>query len=266
MTSQAHPQHGHPFHLVNPSPWPVASAFSVFVTAIGGILGMHKHGWIPFLLGMGALILCSILWFRDIIQESREKTHHTPVVRHGLRLGFAVFIFTELMLFASFFWAFFDASLFPMDAINHVWPPEKIKTMDPFELPYFNTLLLLLSGTSITWAHHALLENNRKELIQGLQVTVLLGFTFLVVQAFEYHHAPFAFKDGIYPSLFFMATGFHGAHVFIGATFLTVCLMRARGGDFTPERHVGFECAAWYWHFVDVVWLFLFISIYWWGS
>jgi cytochrome c oxidase subunit 3 len=175
----------------------------------------------------------------------------------------ALFIASEVMFFAAFFWAFFTSSLFP---VGGVWPPKGIHPFNPWEIPFLNTLILLCSGTTVTWAHHALLEGDRKGLSRGLLLTVALGITFTALQAWEYSHAAFGFKDGIYPSTFFMATGFHGFHVIIGTCFLMVCLGRAEAGHFTPDHHFGFEAAAWYWHFVDVVWLFLFICVYIWGS
>jgi len=191
-----------------------------------------------------------------------------------LRYGMIMFIASEVMFFVAWFWAFFDASLFPGEAAQvlrtdytgGVWPPKSIEVLDPFHLPLYNTIILLLSGTTVTWAHHALIHNDRKGLVWGLALTVALGVLFSAVQVYEYVHAPFAFKDSIYGATFFMATGFHGFHVFIGTIFLIVCLIRAMRGDFTPKQHFGFEAAAWYWHFVDVVWLFLFVSIYVWGS
>jgi cytochrome c oxidase subunit 3 len=178
----------------------------------------------------------------------------------------ALFIASEVMFFAAFFWAYFNASLFPTDAIGNVWPPKNIRTFDPLSLPLLNTLILLTSGVTVTWAHHALREGDRQGMLQGLALTILLGLSFTGVQAFEYSHAAFHFKDGIYPSTFFMATGFHGFHVIIGTTFLIVCFFRARAGHFKPDHHFGFEAAAWYWHFVDVVWLFLFTCIYFFGA
>jgi cytochrome c oxidase subunit 3 len=170
------------------------------------------------------------------------------------------------MFFVAWFWAYFGAALYPTDAIGHVWPPATIETFNPWELPFVNTLILLLSGTTVTWAHHALLHDDRKGLIQGLTLTVILGVLFTACQIFEYSHAAFGFTDGIYASTFYMATGFHGFHVFIGTVFLLVCLLRAMKGHFKSNHHFGFEAAAWYWHFVDVVWLFLFAAIYWWGA
>jgi cytochrome c oxidase subunit 3 len=178
----------------------------------------------------------------------------------------ALFIASEVMFFSAFFWAFFSSSLYPAASIGGVWPPKTIHPFNPFEFPFLNTLILLLSGTTVTWAHHALIEGDRSGMLRGLTLTVLLGISFTCVQAYEYSHAAFGFKEGIYPSTFFMATGFHGFHVIIGTIFLCVCLYRAWQGHFQPDHHFGFEAAAWYWHFVDVVWLFLFVCIYWWGS
>jgi len=178
----------------------------------------------------------------------------------------ALFIASEVMFFAAFFWAYFNASLFPVAATGFTWPPDGIEVFDPFGVPLLNTFILLTSGCTVTWAHHAVREGNRKGAVQGLALTVLLGAIFTGFQAYEYIHAPFGFTDGIYPSTFFMATGFHGFHVIIGTCFLAVCLVRAYKGHFKPDHHFGLEAAAWYWHFVDVVWLFLFICVYVWGS
>lgn len=254
----------HPYHLVDPSPWPFVGALAAFMLTFGGVLFMHKSGPIVLIGGLILFVITLLGWWRDIIKES--KTEHNKVVQRGFRYGMALFILSEVMFFVAFFWAYFDASLFPKEAVGNIWPPKNIETLDPFDLPYLNTLLLLLSGTTITWAHHSLLENDRAMALKQLCFTFLLGFIFLGVQAYEYSHATFAFKGGIYPSTFYMATGFHGFHVFVGAIFLVVCWFRMRLGHFKPDDHFGFEAAAWYWHFVDVVWLFLFISIYWWGS
>lgn len=255
------PSKKHPYHLIDPSPWPLVGGLSAFILAVGGVLYMHHYGWWVLALGTGLTAFTMIGWWRDMLKESTPD-NHTPVVRVTLRHGIALFIVSELMLFVSFFWAYFNASLFPAEATGGIWPPKGIDPLDPLRLPYLNTLLLLLSGTTVTWAHHSLLHGRQKEMVQGLGLTVLLGIIFLGVQSFEYHHASFAFKGGIYPSTFYMATGFHGFHVLIGTIFLGVCWWRARKGDYSVEHHIGFEAAAWYWHFVDVVWLFLFVSIY----
>ena len=257
----------HPYHLVDPSPWPLIGALSALVTAVGLVLYMHGYGLEVSGIGLLMVIGTMFGWWRDVIKESNDKSSHTPQVQFGLRLGMALFITSEVMFFVAFFWSFFNSSLFPSPEIGGVWPPKGIDPINPFDLPYLNTLILLLSGTTITWAHHEINNpEHRKMVIQGVGFTVLLGLIFTCVQAFEYSHAEFGFKDNVFSSNFYMATGFHGLHVIIGTLFLIVCWFRAKSGDFTPTAHVGFEAAAWYWHFVDVVWLFLFVCIYWWGS
>jgi cytochrome c oxidase subunit 3 len=258
----AHGAPKHPYHLVDPSPWPIVGAIAAGSLAAGGLLFMHGGGTVLLIIGFVAVLATMAVWWRDVIREATFQGFHNPVVQLGMRYGMALFIASEVMFFSAFFWAFFAASLYPVDG---VWPPKGIHPFDPWELPFLNTLILLLSGTTVTWAHHSLLEGNQKGLIQGLTLTVLLGLSFTGVQAYEYAHAAFAFKDGIYPSTFFMATGFHGFHVIVGTIFLAVCLWRATQGHFKPDHHFGLEAAAWYWHFVDVVWLFLFVCIYWWG-
>jgi len=278
MASEHHAPN-HDYHLVNPSPWPALGALSGFVLAMGMIFYMHPDligidiGVLKFIPGIILVLATMFYWWRDVVREA-SAGDHKPVVQLGLRYGMALFIASEVMFFAAFFWAYFDASLFVdqanmparVDATGGQWPPVGIETFDPFHLPFMNTLILLLSGCTVTWAHHALLQGNRKGLIQGLWLTVLLGIAFSCLQAYEYSHAAFGFTDGVYASTFYMATGFHGFHVIVGTIFLAVCLVRSYKGHFSPSQHFGFEAAAWYWHFVDVVWLFLFISIYWWGA
>ncbi len=280
--ADAHAAPSHPYHLVKPSPWPLVGATAGFVTAIGLIA--YMHGWTLFggrftpglfwtVPGFIGILYTMLVWWRDVIHEGQEGDH-TPVVQLGLRYGMILFIASEVMFFVAWFWAFFNSSLLA-DAPKEiarvaftggVWPPKGIEVLDPFHLPLYNTIILLLSGTTVTWAHHSLIHNDRRGLIWGLVLTVALGVLFSMVQAHEYMNAPFGFKDSIYGATFFMATGFHGFHVIIGTIFLLVCLIRAMKGDFTPKQHFGFEAAAWYWHFVDVVWLFLFSAIYVWGS
>lgn len=256
----------HDYHLVDPSPWPIVLGLSLFLSAAGGVVAMH--GGTPWIAAAGAVALLYTvsMWWRDVIDEAENKGDHTPIVQLHHRYGVTLFIASEVMFFVAWFWAFFNASLFPTEAIGSVWPPEGIETLDPWHLPLVNTIILLTSGTTVTWAHHALREGDRKGLVNGLILTVLLGLTFTGVQAYEYVHASFGFADGIYSSTFYMATGFHGFHVIVGTIFLIVCLVRSMKGHFTPEHHFGFEAAAWYWHFVDVVWLFLFCAVYWWGG
>ena len=254
----------HQFHLVEPSPWPALGSMAAFVLTVGGVLFMHDNPYGVGTMGVGLMLVLATMffWWRDIVREAEYQGHHTPIVQIGMRYGMMLFISSEVMFFVAFFWAFFDRALFPAGG---VWPPEGIITFDPFDLPLINTLVLLLSGCTVTWAHHALVEDNRRDFMTGLGLTVALGALFTVLQALEYSHAPFAFSDGIYPSVFFMATGIHGFHVIIGTLFLAVCMWRGALGHFSAKQHFGFEAAAWYWHFVDVVWLFLFVAVYIWG-
>ena len=256
----------HPYHLVDPSPWPIVGAASALLLTVGSVLFMHEDIWWVMAIGFAGILGTMVFWFRDVIREATHQGYHTKIVQLGLRYGMALFIASEVMFFLAWFWAFFNASLFPSAAIEGSWPPPGIATFDAFELPFLNTLILLTSGVTVTWAHHALLEGHRSQMLQGLALTIFLGLTFTGVQAYEYSHAAFGFTDGIYASTFFMATGFHGFHVIVGTIFLCVCFGRAYKGHFKPDHHFGFEAAAWYWHFVDVVWLFLFSCIYWWGG
>ncbi len=296
--ADGHAKH-HDYHLVDPSPWPIYASAAALVAAIGAIgwmrtgvgglaLGpMTISGPFLFAIGFTALVYVAWRWWADVLAEAR-RGDHTPVVTLHHRYGMILFIASEVMFFVAWFWAYFDAALFPagietlqnstqtvgMVQRNEVtggqWPPVPSETFqstfDPWGLPLVNTLILLLSGATLTWAHHALLENDRKTLIGMLAITVGLGFIFTLLQAYEYGHAAFDFAGNIYGATFFMATGFHGAHVIIGTIFLAVCLYRAMKGAFTPKDHFSFEAAAWYWHFVDVVWLFLFAAIYVWGA
>ena len=258
-----------PYHLVDPSPWPIIASFGGFLTVLGIVLYAHHGSWPVLILGLLIVIGTATMWWRDVLRESRAPGLHSPIVRLGLRYGMTLFIASEVMFFVGFFWAYFNFFFFPENVSgqeNPTWPPHGVETFDPFHLPFLNTMILLLSGTTITWAHHSLLEKDRRGLLMGLGLTIILGMTFTFFQAVEYSDAPFAFNGGVYPSVFFLATGFHGFHVIVGTIFLIVCWFRARGGEFTPERHFGFEAAAWYWHFVDVVWLFLFVCIYWIGA
>ncbi len=276
----------HDYHIVDPSPWPLFGSIGGFIMAIGAIgLMRHLNGeellmfgvnlagpWI-FYVGTALVLYTMYGWWSDTIKEAHAGDH-TRVVSIHLRYGMIMFIASEVMFFVAWFWAFFDASLYPDEAIQVArteftggqWPPAGLAVLDPMGLPLFNTITLLLSGTTVTWAHHALLKNDRKGLIWGLTLTIVLGIIFTSVQVYEYVVAPMAFAGSIYGATFYMATGFHGFHVLVGTIFLIVCLVRSMKGHFTPEQHFGFEAAAWYWHFVDVVWLFLFFSVYIWGS
>jgi cytochrome c oxidase subunit 3 len=296
----------HDYHILPPSIWPLFGSMSSLVMAAGAIMWMHGGhmaadkanggGWI-FLAGLAGVLFTMYSWWADVVREAHHGDH-TPVVQLHFRYGMILFIASEVMFFVGWFWAFFDFSLFPTAmqivdgqveraaegaaAIAASWPPKGLTVINAFELPLLNTLILLASGTTVTWAHHALIHGerggektgawgligvgNRDGVLKGLWLTVLLGALFSAIQAYEYAHAPFPFKGINFGAAFFMATGFHGFHVLIGTIFLAVCLIRAYKGDFTPRQHFGFEAAAWYWHFVDVVWLFLFVTVYVWGG
>lgn len=275
----------HDYHILSPSPWPLIGSMAALAMASGAIMWMHSvaHGGWIFLAGVAGVLFTMFSWWADVVKEAHAGDH-TPVVSLHLRYGMILFIASEVMFFVGWFWAWFDFSFFPapievVDGATQViqgatsivhgvgtWPPKGVEVLDAFSFPLLNTLILLCSGTTVTWAHHALLHGDRKGLITGLWLTILLGVLFSSIQAYEYAHAPFAFKGLNYGAAFFMATGFHGFHVIVGTIFLIVCLIRAYKGHFTPKQHFGFEAAAWYWHFVDVVWLFLFVSIYVWGG
>ncbi len=270
--------HSHPYHLVNPSPWPIIGAFGGLLSAFGLVLFMHPStlggGLEPTIESIGlwmilpgvALVMITMMgWWRDVVMEATVQGHHNMVVRIGLRYGMGLFIASEVMFFVAFFWAFFTASLYPTEATGFVWPPVGIEVFDPLGVPLLNTLILLTSGFTVTWAHHDIRANKMQHAVFMLAISVALGLSFTALQAFEYAEAGFGFTEGIYPSVFYVATGFHGFHVIVGTIFLAVCMVRTSKGHFKPDHHFGFEAAAWYWHFVDVVWLFLYTFIYWWG-
>ncbi len=270
----------HDYHILPLSPWPFIGSLSAFIMAVGAVFSMHKiavggqqFGLYIFGAGLLGVLYTMFGWWSDVVREANAGDH-TRVVQMHHRYGMIMFIASEVMFFVAWFWAYFDASLYSGEVIQYArteltgshWPPKGIVPFNPWELPLFNTLILLTSGCTVTWAHHALLHDDRKGLKQALWLTIALGVLFSYVQVVEYQHATFGFKNHIFGSTFFMATGFHGFHVFIGTIFLAICLKRAYDGDFTAKQHLGFEFAAWYWHFVDVVWLFLFAAIYVWGS
>lgn len=260
----------HDYHILPPSIWPLLSALGAFTMLFGAVMWMQGITHWMFFGGVLLVLYSMFGWWSDVVAEG-QGSDHTAVVRIGLRYGFILFIMSEVMFFSAWFWSFFKHAMYPMGplspAVDGVWPPAGIVPFDPWHLPLINTLILLLSGVTLTWAHHALVHgHDRREVVRALALTVLLGMSFTGLQAFEYSHAAFGLSGNIYGAVFFMATGFHGAHVIIGTIFLFVCLLRVRAGHFTAERHVGFEAAAWYWHFVDVVWLFLFSAVYIWGN
>jgi cytochrome c oxidase subunit 3 len=258
----------HGFHLVTPSPWPLVLSLSALMVTIGGVMYMHAfHGGynlLPFGLLLTALLM--FIWWRDVIRESTYQGFHTSLVQSGLRNGMILFIISEILFFVAFFWAFFHSSLAPSVELGAIWPPKGIEALNYLEVPLLNTIILLSSGATVTWAHHSIIGGERKNAILALLLTVILAVIFTILQGMEYYEAPFTIADGIYGSTFFLATGFHGFHVIIGTIFLSVSLIRLIDYQFTKNHHFGFEAAAWYFHFVDVVWLFLYISIYYWGA
>nr|WBU93841.1 cytochrome c oxidase subunit III [Drosophila paulistorum]WBU93854.1 cytochrome c oxidase subunit III [Drosophila paulistorum]WBU93880.1 cytochrome c oxidase subunit III [Drosophila paulistorum] len=256
----------HPFHLVDYSPWPLTGAIGAMTTVSGMVKWFHQYDISLFFLGNIITILTVYQWWRDVSREGTYQGLHTYAVTIGLRWGMILFILSEILFFVSFFWAFFHSSLSPAIELGTSWPPMGIVSFNPFQIPLLNTAILLASGVTVTWAHHSLMESNHSQTTQGLFFTVLLGIYFTILQAYEYIEAPFTIADSVYGSTFYMATGFHGIHVLIGTTFLLICLLRHLNNHFSKNHHFGFEAAAWYWHFVDVVWLFLYITIYWWGG
>lgn len=259
-------KHYHPFHLVNPNPWPFCISISILYLTLNTVTYFHKGYFYPLLFSFFLIVIFMILWFIDIFNESNLEGAHTKLVLTGLKIGFLLFILSEILFFFSFFWAFFHSSLSPSIEIGINWPPLGIITLNPFSIPLLNTIILLSSGVSVTWCHHNLIQKNKNQSIISLIITIILGLIFTILQALEYLESNFCISDSVYGSIFFVATGFHGIHVIIGTIFLLVCLMKLYNYHFTNSRHFTFEAASWYWHFVDVVWLFLYICIYWWGS
>lgn len=256
----------HPYHLVDSRPWPILGALGTFTTLIGIIKWFHLHNSSLYTLGTLIILLVIYQWWRDITREGTYQGLHTNKVTLGLRWGIILFITSEIFFFLAFFWAFLHSRLSPRIEIGINWPPKGVTPFNPLEIPLLNTLILLTSGLTVTWAHHRIIENNFNQSLQSLFLTVTLGFYFRFLQIYEYLEASFTIADRAYGATFFITTGLHGLHVIIGSSFLFICLKRLYSNHFSSIHHFGFEAAAWYWHFVDVVWLFLYILIYWWGG
>lgn len=258
----------HKFHLVSQSPWPLYASASVLTLALGLVLSMHGFagGFKTLIFGFIITVFFATLWWRDVIRESTFEGCHTRKVQQGLRLGFILFIVSETMLFVSLFWAFFHSSLAPGIEIGGVWPPNGVVTLNTWGIPLLNTYILLLSGATLTYAHYSLVLGDLIKTINSLLVTLFLALFFLLLQAYEYKTAPFDISDSVYGSTFYLLTGFHGLHVLVGFLFLLVCFYRLSSRHFTKEHHLGFEAAAWYWHFVDVIWLLVFILVYYYSN
>ena len=258
----------HAFHLVDPSPWPLVAALGAFMFTTGMVLYMHRFFGGGQLASTGLIIILYVMytWWRDIVREATFEEQHTFAVQRGLRLGMILFIVSEIMFFFAFFWAFFHSSLAPTFNIGGVWPPQAIDPIQTSGIPLTNTFFLLSSGATVTWAHHAIIVRAKKQALIGLLLTLVLAVVFTGLQVLEYFEAPFSISDSVFGSCFFMTTGFHGFHVFVGTIALFISFLRIVFNHFTSTHHFGFESAAWYWHFVDVVWLFLFVVVYWWGG
>nr|ATG83206.1 cytochrome c oxidase subunit III [Aphrophora sp. EMHAU-15062701] len=256
----------HPFHLVDYSPWPITGSIGALTLVSGLLMLFHYYSFILMFIGYLILILTMYQWWRDVSRESSFQGLHTNIVVLGMKWGMILFIMSEVFFFISFFWSFFHSSLSPSVEIGMAWPPKGIQTFDPLQIPLLNTMILLSSGITITWAHHSIMESNYNRSLQGLFFTILLGIYFTMLQGYEYYESFFSISDSVYGSIFYIATGFHGIHVIIGTLFIIITFFRQLNFHFSKSHHFGFEACAWYWHFVDVVWLFLYISIYWWGS
>ena len=258
----------HPFHLVSPSPWPIYSSISLLTLTTSGVLSMHGFSHAEYFLTLAFLLVISSMsfWFRDVISEATYLGNHTLAVQRGLNMGVALFIVSEALFFLAIFWAFFHSALSPTIELGAQWPPMGIEAINPFELPLLNTVILLSSGVTVTYAHHSLIQGNRSGVLYGLLITVILAIVFTALQGIEYTVSSFTISDGAFGSCFYFGTGFHGLHVMIGTAFLAVGLWRVLAYHLTENHHLGLESGILYWHFVDIIWLFLFISIYYWGS
>lgn len=260
--------HRHPFHLVDPSPWPLISSFSAFTMVTGVVLWFHSYldGFALLCIGLFLVSLSSYGWWRDVTREATFEGQHTEFVQNGIKWGFFLFLASEVMLFFGIFWAFFHSSLAPMPDVGGVWPPVGISPLSAWEIPLLNTIILLTSGACVTFSHHAVLCGDRRNAIYGLILTIGLAVIFTLLQAYEYYESPFTFSDSVFGACFFMGTGFHGAHVLAGTGFLFLMTLRLIQHQLTAQHHFGLEAAILYWHLVDVVWLFLFVVVYWWGG
>jgi cytochrome c oxidase subunit 3 len=253
-----------PFHLVDVRPWPLLASNGALCIVLSGLVIINKVSIKLTLFSLILMLTVAYSWWRDVHREGTTQGRHSDLVINGLKTGIVLFIASEVLFFASFFWAFFHRSISPTVEIGQGWPPNTIISFNPISIPLLNTILLLSSGVSITWSHHEILKNNFKKAKISLLLTIFLGAIFTTFQAFEYIEAPFCIADSTFGSTFFIATGFHGLHVIIGSIFLIVSLLRFKNFINSSNHIIGFECAAWYWHFVDIVWLFLYSMLYWW--
>nr|UZT67573.1 cytochrome c oxidase subunit 3 [Oberthuerella sharkeyi] len=257
--------YNHPYHLVTMSPWPLLTSLSMMIFMIGSIYMFNYKTFMLLFIGLLSIILCSFQWWRDIIRESTFQGLHTKKILISLKLGMFLFIISELLFFISFFWSYFHSALSPNIELGNLWPPKNIKQFNPYKIPLLNTIILLSSGISITFCHYSILNNNYKKSLISLLITISLGLIFMIIQMFEYSNSLFCMNDSIYGSMFFLTTGFHGSHVMIGLIFLMTVLFRLLNMHLSMNHHYSFEASSWYWHFVDIIWIFVFSIIYWWN-
>nr|UZT67516.1 cytochrome c oxidase subunit 3 [Figites sp. ZJUH 20220009] len=257
--------YNHPYHLVSVSPWPLLMSLSIMLMMIGSLNMFNYKNYMLMYLGIICIIMCMIQWWRDVIREGTFQGLHTYLVVISLKLGMLLFIVSELLFFFSFFWSYFHSALSPNIEIGSLWPPKNILQFNPYQIPLLNTIILLSSGVTITWAHHSILESDKLSGVIGMLLTVMLGLVFSLIQMIEYYEATFCMSDSVFGSLFFMTTGFHGLHVIIGTLFLIIMLIRLFFNHLSEFHHVGFETSSWYWHFVDVIWIIVYSMIYWWN-
>ena len=250
------------FHLLKMSIWPVVAALGAFNVVCSCVLFFKLRVWFPFIIRLVLVSFFSFFWWKDVRVE-RAGGEYSVLTVDNLKLGIVLFILREVCFFSGFFWRFFHYSLSPAVECGNLWPPVRVLGVNPFSVPLLNTVVLLRRGVTVTWSHMQIINNNNAE--ASLVSTLILGFYFTALQVFEYVQCSFTIRDRVFGSIFFIATGFHGLHVIIGSLFLSVCLFRIFSYHFTCINHLGYEIAIWYWHFVDVVWLFLFSFIYWWG-
>nr|YP_009862152.1 cytochrome c oxidase subunit III [Carpoglyphus lactis]QKV10187.1 cytochrome c oxidase subunit III [Carpoglyphus lactis] len=254
-----------PFHLVNLSPWPLLTSFSILSFALGVVIMVRSFNVYPFLVSLFLLFFSSFLWGRDIHRESCYEGSHNEEAGVGFKIGMIFFIISECFFFLGMFWGYLHLAEAPAIEIGGVWPPVGVVTFDPMGIPFLNTILLVSSGISVTWCHHSMELGDFKSSVLSLSLTLLLGLSFTMFQLLEYYVCTFTFSCSSYSSIYFMGTGFHGLHVLIGSILLLICLFRFSNLYISPNRSLGFECSVWYWHFVDIVWFCLYLVFYWWG-
>lgn len=251
-----------PFHIVTISPWPIIASINLINLILRTILWIYLNNLILIIINLIILILVSLIWFRDIIRERTFQGIHSLLIISIIKFRIIIFIISELFFFISFFWTFFHNSISPSIEINFSWPPLIIKFFNPFEIPLLNSIILIISGFTVTLRHYNLLNNKSKSRILNLIFTIILGFYFNLIQIFEYYNSFFCINDRIFGSIFYLSTGFHGIHVLIGTLILLYSLIRIYKNHFSSIHHINFEFSIWYWHFVDVIWLFIYIFYY----